>query len=634
MRGLFLPVAVLLFLFVPGVAQATTRTASPSGSGSTCSVGTPCSLSTAITNTAAGDTVQARGGTYGARYTITNDGTSIAPIVIENYPGETPIIDGTGVTVTPSTSALVELFQVNYLTFRGFQVRDSVGRGINLYESNHSTLDNVEVTTSDYQPILVAGDSNTVKNSTVHDAALHFVNGVGTWPSCLGTWETGNGTESTNTLIDNNTVYNCWGEGIGPYHSTGTTITDNTVHDTWSVNIYLNVAPGATVERNFLYSTGSTYNRNSRPADGIIWASENGTDAAPSDTLIANNVILNTGYGIWYWHSFQTYDTMRVIHNVVKGATLTSFRTDDVPSGTQPTGNVLRNNIFYDGANAVACVLNDTAGWTATNNDFPSGTVDCGTGNTDNPSLVNATVGGGLAGFQLGAGSAVQNDGITTEVTDDAFGNTRDANPDPGIHELSSFMNDTFTGTAVVLTSHTSDSGHAWVAVTGQAGSTWMSSSGGIRETSSTQSGRYYANVTPPDADYKVEGTLMSQSGLSGGDVAATGVGCRMVTSADTGYFGRYNYGSTRWEIVEENSGTATITAGTSYTMPASTNVPIELSCVGTSITLKRTDTGATVATLTDSTITAAGKPGVRLLNNPQSATDGIHLDDFIATDL
>jgi len=75
-------------------------------------------------NTAtAGDTVYVEGGTYNEAVIFqTNSGTLSAPIVFTNYPGQVPIIDGTGLNAD-NAQALVEMYDVNYITFSGFVVR-------------------------------------------------------------------------------------------------------------------------------------------------------------------------------------------------------------------------------------------------------------------------------------------------------------------------------------------------------------------------------------------------------------------------------------------------------------------------------------------------------------------------------
>ena len=67
----------------------------PDGTGTDCTLGSPCELQQAITSAGPGEEVVLRGGVY---YTgniwFPWTGTAQAPIVVRNYQGETPILDG------------------------------------------------------------------------------------------------------------------------------------------------------------------------------------------------------------------------------------------------------------------------------------------------------------------------------------------------------------------------------------------------------------------------------------------------------------------------------------------------------------------------------------------------------------
>ena len=67
---------------------------SPSGSGTTCSLAAPCSLTEGLSQAQPGQEVVLRGGVYYRSETLPRSGTSGAPIVVKGYPGETAILDG------------------------------------------------------------------------------------------------------------------------------------------------------------------------------------------------------------------------------------------------------------------------------------------------------------------------------------------------------------------------------------------------------------------------------------------------------------------------------------------------------------------------------------------------------------
>ncbi len=68
---------------------------SPTGSGATCSLASPCALTEALSQAQPGQAVVLREGTYTqGGLTLPRSGTSGAPIVIQSYPGETATLDG------------------------------------------------------------------------------------------------------------------------------------------------------------------------------------------------------------------------------------------------------------------------------------------------------------------------------------------------------------------------------------------------------------------------------------------------------------------------------------------------------------------------------------------------------------
>lgn len=84
---------ILCFLFAP--ASGATYYASTSGSGSSCSLASPCSIQTLATTACSADDIgYLRGGTYNFKLTFACSGTSGHPIVIRSYPGELAVIDG------------------------------------------------------------------------------------------------------------------------------------------------------------------------------------------------------------------------------------------------------------------------------------------------------------------------------------------------------------------------------------------------------------------------------------------------------------------------------------------------------------------------------------------------------------
>src|SRR5438445_2482007 len=75
----------------------------------------------------AGDTVQVRAGTYNEVITLKTSGNATSGyITFQNYPGESPIVDGTGLAV--GSSGQTGLFSLegtfNYIVIQGFEIRN------------------------------------------------------------------------------------------------------------------------------------------------------------------------------------------------------------------------------------------------------------------------------------------------------------------------------------------------------------------------------------------------------------------------------------------------------------------------------------------------------------------------------
>jgi len=124
-RGGFLRWLVLgaATLAAASAARATDFYASPAGSSAgNGSISSPWDLQTALNQTVArpGDTIWLRGGVYQGTYSSYLNGTSAAPIVVRQYPGERATIDG-------GNSGWKSILMVSgsYTWYWGFEVMSS-----------------------------------------------------------------------------------------------------------------------------------------------------------------------------------------------------------------------------------------------------------------------------------------------------------------------------------------------------------------------------------------------------------------------------------------------------------------------------------------------------------------------------
>lgn len=194
-------------------------------------------------------------------------------------------------------------------------------------------------------------------------------------------------------------------------------------------------------------------------------------------------------------------------------------------------------------------------------------------------------------------------------------------------------VEDSFIGdTGTFLEHHVGETGAAWTqhpTNTG-TGAVQISDAGRIFIGSNTASSTllYYASGVPRTPDYSVQATIRVRSVLAGGQVSVCG---RMDVSANTFYGARLQGGGANWQLFKLVAGVGT-TLGTVAVSPViDQDYLLTLKMTGTTIALFVN--GVSIISVTDATITAAGRAGVRfvaptfpIVNTP---TTGIQLDDF-----
>lgn len=177
-------------------------------------------------------------------------------------------------------------------------------------------------------------------------------------------------------------------------------------------------------------------------------------------------------------------------------------------------------------------------------------------------------------------------------------------------------VNETFTNSDFVeLSVHDSN----WVEHS-FSGQTSIIEGNRLRKSSGAGESYYYHLATPADADYTVEADLVAVSTPS--DI--TGVIGRMDTTVATFYLLRMNGGTL--QLYKSISGTFTLLGSYVEGFTIGQTKALKLEMIGTAI--KGYIGGVERVSVVDSSITAAGKAGVR-----QSSIDKIHLDNFVVTD-
>lgn len=137
---------------------------------------------------AAGDVVYLMDGTYDTWYDVGGgwgyrifmtrfvDGTAVAPIVIKAYPGETPIIDGSGGTAPAGERTMVQIEGSDHVHFEGIEFANSLGNGIYYESAVGAKLSNLYFHDIEVE-ISPSGSAGNLKFSTTDAEAHHILVG-------------------------------------------------------------------------------------------------------------------------------------------------------------------------------------------------------------------------------------------------------------------------------------------------------------------------------------------------------------------------------------------------------------------------------------------------------------------------
>lgn len=285
------------------------------------------------TVTVAGDTIYVRAGVYNERVTFPHSGNSNGgPITLQNYPGETAVIDGTGVTIgtTGYAYGLVDIVSQSYITVSGMEIR-------NFKTTNHDRVPagiHVEGSGTNLQFLnnYIHGIYNT-GSSPRHNGSCpsHSPNAFGLIVAgTSGTSPIINLTISGNTLTD--LITGCSESMTTNGNTQNFTITNNTVHDNSNIGIAAlggeGVASSHDQAKNGVISGNTIYNITSSSQVGHAW------DVYGSNCVCADGIYLDGS------------DTVTVERNVVHNVDW-GIETTGEKSGQNTTNIIIRSNLFY-----------------------------------------------------------------------------------------------------------------------------------------------------------------------------------------------------------------------------------------------------------------------------------------------
>lgn len=372
-------------------------------------VSTASALSSAISNAKAGTTIYVKGGTYtiNGGLTISKSGSSGNPIVIKNYPGETPILTGTQISIASGTK---------YVTLEGFKIQDltqlnwdtclSVGSGCSYITLRNLEITNIKSVTADNgcNPLVLYGDSSTpisnclIENCYVHDCHTGWSEAItlnGNVTDCIvrnccinntmnigidlagnfswtGTVGDANN-QARNIIVENNLVMNCQ----SPYATSAGLYCDGGRDNTFRYNVVYNCQcgielgaeeSGATVQNFHVYGNLIIDSGRSIGVGGY-----QSTSATHQNTWIYNNTIIcgtsnEENYGLYLERTKNLY----FVNNIVYGASGTTLYSSGNGSNVTLSGNCWYNgtkpSADSTGITSNPLFINNNGSWTGNYN--------------------------------------------------------------------------------------------------------------------------------------------------------------------------------------------------------------------------------------------------------------------------
>jgi hypothetical protein len=301
----------------------------------------------------AGSTVYVREGTYNQYVTINHASGNATNgyITYQNYPGEHPILDATGLTPPSNAPAIFFIWDQNYIIIKGFEIR------------------NFTTTTSGYTPagIWVAGTCNHIQilNNHIHNIEHNGTSKTQTNAHGIAFYGESGTSSMNNIIIDSNEVDSC---KLGSSESVVVNgnveifqITNNKVHDNNNIGIDAiggeGTASANDQARNGIISNNLVYNIDSK--DNVAYAGVQAADGiyvdGGTDIVIERNIVHNTNIGIElgceHAGKMVSYVTMRnnfIYYSDVAGIAIGGY---DQTVGSAQNCKILNNTLFYNDQN-------------------------------------------------------------------------------------------------------------------------------------------------------------------------------------------------------------------------------------------------------------------------------------------
>jgi parallel beta-helix repeat protein len=433
-------------------------------------------ISKGVDKLVAGDTLFIRGGTYPEIITINVSGSFTAPITISAYPNEHVLIDDTSQPATISKWVPAIKIMGNYITVQNLDVTYPQARGLSI-EGSYNKIYNLDIHGVLTHAVTIYGQNNLISSSRIHDSVGVGINLLGpnnilesnlvykvnlsndltvysgaNWGGgiVIGDSDPAHAYSGLNSVVRNNAVYDTYGEGILCMYTDNVLIEGNRVWDNWAEDIYLDQCSYTTIRNNLIYyTTDHEYWRFEHPASGIEFSDEGIIPQHPvgHDQMIYNNIIVNTGFGIFFWtglvpSSALINDTIlynTIVSNFDYGIGIKIGKPNAINQNTLIMDNLIQ--VLGDTPLALDSDPTTTQGITFTHNMWSKKPSLTGSGDIiGDPLLTNSNQSIDVSidpyWYTLTSLSPAIGHALNTDVTMDYFWMSRDASPDMGACEF------------------------------------------------------------------------------------------------------------------------------------------------------------------------------------------------------
>jgi hypothetical protein len=387
-RPLLVFLAAVLTLLLALPAAATTYYVSTSGNNNNNGLTTSSAwrnIQYAANHVQAGDTVQVLGGVYNELVNIPASGSAAAgSITFQNYPGQTPVLDGTGLNIPGGQYGLINIAGQSYIIIQGFEVRNyksttknnvpigiyftgagsylqllnnhihdivvtasgcnANALGVAFYGTqapaslNHITisgneLDHLKTGCSESLTLDGNVDTFTVSSNLIHDnnnIGISVIGFEGVSPDAAYD-------QARNGTVIQNTVYNISSTG-NPSYSKGCWCADG---------VYVDGGTNVVVERNLIHNVDI----------GIEAASEHSGRTSSYITARNNLIYFGNSAGIsigGYASRVGGSDHVTIVNNALLQNDGKNTGSGEFQIQYHATNNVFKNNIVYADAQALA----------------------------------------------------------------------------------------------------------------------------------------------------------------------------------------------------------------------------------------------------------------------------------------